>query len=367
MNVLFERLCRAVLLLSPALVAACGGGGADLTRVTVIATSCPGGAGTLPNTSCRVLQIQTPGNAPSGVELRVSEPPGAVVGTVFLGAGGSGTEFFANQPGGSELIVDLLAQGFRVVDRLWYEGWMSPAPRLVGKSSRPAALIRWVRDNVHTVGAFCALGFSGGATAIAYGLTTHDLEDVLDVVVFTGGPGKARLDYLCLTPTAAWALQCPALVPPGVMLCSTPCTSRSGQACAITHVSPTAAELVAESILHPGADLDYPTTLVHMLLGALDCSTTVPQALLFRDSMTTPSVLAFVPGAPHAVHSTAAGRTAIAQALLGAQPESSGPAGPYVRFSVTVIEGERSATVNGQSAPDGGWHARQDSNLRHSD
>jgi hypothetical protein len=272
---------------------------------------------------------------------------------VLLLSGGTGVEFYSNLPGGPELIQELLDQGFRVVEFIWYGGWVAPGPSFLEKAARPAELVRWVRDNVHTVGPFCAVGLSGGSNQLAYGLTAYDLESLLDVVVLTSGPGKSRHDYLCLTPSTQWAATCPSIVPAGVMECGQPlCMASNEQLCWITQVYPTVPELVADSILHPSADLDYPNTLLYMLLGTQDCGTAVPQALLFQNALLSPSVLQFV-STPHSFQSTQAGRDAVVQALTGTLPTPSGPNGPYVHFSVVVTDGERSATLQGETVQAG--------------
>jgi hypothetical protein len=57
--------------------------------------------------------------------------------------------------------------------------------------------LRWLKVNAHSSGQFCAVGQSGGSSALAYTLTHHGIEGKLDGVVLTGGPTMANLTFGC--------------------------------------------------------------------------------------------------------------------------------------------------------------------------
>lgn len=346
-----EHPFRALLWLAVALLSGCsgGGGGGPAPSVTVLsANSCPSGSGTLPGGICMLLRIDTAALPPIELEIRVLEadPAATYLGTVVACSGNNGTLFTEELSGGDQMIAELVAQGFRVVDRRWVTSWLQPGPIRDG-AERFAVLARWIHDNLHTGGAFAALGNSGGSSEIGYGLTTWQLGDVLDLAVLTSGPGLSRIDYQCLPPTAAWAAQCPSNVPMGVLECWPPsCTAGNEPSVCSGIGNQTAAELYADSVLHPDAELSFPGTLVQVLIGAQDCTVSTPQAVLFQQSLLGPSAIQYVPGTPHGFYTTVEGRMAITTALLGGPPQPAEPA-PVAGFHISLIEGEREATLSG--------------------
>ncbi len=274
------------------------------------------------------------GNPSIDVELRVSEPDPLLPlrGTVLFGSGGTGVDFYTEQPGGETLFLDLLGRGFRLVEYRWTTGWFESGSSVKQQSARYAILLVWVHDNVHTTGAFCASGNSGAATEIAYALTTWSAGDLLDAAVLTSGPPTTRLDYLCVSPPPpGWAGLCGSIVPPGVLQCGQPeCTAGVGSTaalmCAVLPPSPLPGQLEADSILHPAAVLSQPRTLVQCLLGVLDCTVAIPQALLFANALTSPVAVEWVPQTPHLLSSSEQGRSAVVRALLAAAPAQASPA-----------------------------------------
>jgi hypothetical protein len=333
-------------LFATALVtSACGGGGGaggsslvgPAGGVTLLSTACSG-LGSGGAASCRFLRVETQNNPGIDVELRILEaaPGTAFVGTVVVGSGGGGEQFYGDTSGGALLIAELRERGLRVIDRRWLGGWSSGGESIREMSARYAVLLRWIDTFVHDAGVLAAVGYSGGSNEIAYGLTSWGIDDVLDRVVLTSGPGFARLDYMCIEPLAPWSSQCPAIVPAGALTCSPiQCTLPAATVC----TGRTEAELLADSVLHPLATTAFPTTPIDVLLGADDCSTSVPLGLVFAGAVSTPLTLAFVPEAPHELQQTVRGRRAIVRALLaGTAP--AGPAKTHVGFSITVIEGD---------------------------
>ena len=346
----------ALLLLGLGLVAGCSGGGGGSSSkpgqttvpgtATVLPGVCTSGPGPIPGAVCMTLTVESLGNVAATLELRVVDPAPAVplLGTVILGSGGAGMEFLVDSPGGTELSNNLLAAGFRIVDRRWDAGWIEGQSSILDQSARFAVLADWVRTNLHTTGALCVFGNSGGAAEIAYSLTSWNGDDLFDVAVLSSGPPLSRLDYLCEAPASpTWAALCLSLVAPGLLTCGQPtCEPEPGNpVCPLLPVNPAPGQLLAESILHPGAELDYPTTTVQMLLGAQDCTSAVPLALLFLNAVTSPIGLGIVPNAPHELFSTAEGRDAILLALttsLGVPDAGATQAGPHTRVHVTWIE-----------------------------
>ncbi|MAG57716.1 MAG: hypothetical protein CMJ83_15625 [Planctomycetes bacterium] len=294
-----------------------------LGTVAVLATPCPGGAG--PGTTCHVLRISCTGIPDIDVRVRVTNPAAGVPmrGTVLMGVGGGGVGFYGDRVGGAPLQMDLLAAGFRVVDRSWVSGWFNDAAGVRKQSCRYATLLTWVRANLHTGGAFCATGNSGGSGELCYALTTWGRGAILDVAVPTGGPPMSRLDLLCQTPaTPQWTSQCMNVVPANVMTCQPGCTVMPGHT--VCTRCPT--QLRQDSILFLGAQRNFPTTRVHQVIGANDCSSAVPAGMLFHTAVLSEKIVEFPANTPHWVATSQEGRDAILRAILGGAACTPGPA-----------------------------------------
>lgn len=299
---------------------------------------CPSGTGSLADTTCMRLEVRCGhlGLPPIGVEVRISEPPAGVPlrGTVVFGTGAGGDSFYAEHHGGSgrPLLEDLQALGFRVVDRRWEKPWFGDGGGMLRQSCRYATLLDWVYRNVHTAGAFCATGNSGGSGEIGYALTTWGLDAVLDVAVPTSGPPMARLDYMCLDPPG-WQALCASLIPPYVMDVQPACvnTDPNHPSCIACSTSATLQDLEEDSILHPNATLHFPTTRVHQVIGSMDDKTAVPMGLLFHEAVSSEAVVEFVPGGTHWIAETRQGRDAVLRAILGGAACAPGPASMQAR------------------------------------
>ena len=297
-----------------------------LTRTaTVLPGPGPSGPGTILNTTSALLRIEGQGNTPIQVELRISEPNATVplAGTVLLSSSGGGTKFYGESTNGRMLLIELLAAGYRVVDRRWIVNWFSTEPSIKQQSARYATLLEWVDDNVHTTGSFNATGNSGGSSEIAYALTTWNGANLLDTVVLTSGPPHSRLDYFCDSPASAeWAAICATIVPAGVMQCGIPiCTRNLSPLCSVLPQNPAPGELEEDSILHSAAILDFPGTDIFVLLGAEDCGSSVPLGLLFFNALTSIETLGFSKNTPHIFSDAPEGRAAIKSAITGVVPE----------------------------------------------
>ena len=291
---------------------------------TVLPGACPSGPGTILNSTCVLLSIEGLGNIPIEVELRIIEPNAAlpIAGTVLLGSGSGGMDFYTGGVGGRALAIELLSAGYRIVDRRWTVNWFSTGSSIKKQSARYATLLQWVRDNVHTTGTFNATGNSGGASELAYALTTWNGGDLLDTAVLTSGPPHSRLDYFCDSRASTeWAAICATIVPAGVMQCGTPfCTRGLSQLCPVLPTNPAPDELEEDSILHSAAVLDFPSTDIFVMFGAEDCSSSVPLGLLFFNALTSVETLGFAQNTPHTFTSSPEGRMAIQGAITGAGP-----------------------------------------------
>ena len=288
-----------------------------LGTVTESAETCP--AGPLANTVCRRFAVACPGIKDIQVSVRIIEPAEGVAfrGTVVMGSGGSGAGFYGGDEGGQLLEKSVTGMGFRVIDRSWAGGWPTAEGGMVKESCRYATLLTWVHDHLHKGGKFVATGNSGGSAEISYALTTWGRADILDVAIPTSGPPLGRLDYACVKEASPeWSAMCASIVPKGVMECSSGCILGPGNAvCKQVTAEPTTEQLLNDSVMHPGAVVNYPKTKVYFLYGAHDCGEPVPIGLTYATKVTSEKSIQFVPRTPHALFSTPEGREAIRKAI----------------------------------------------------
>jgi len=306
--------------------------GPALGSVTELNGPCPADLGPMTNTICRQFQVACPGLKPIAVQLRITEPAVAAPfrGTVVVGSGGNDAGFYAGQVGGRLFVADIAAMGFRVVDRAWAGGWTTQEGGLKKESCRYATLLTWIHDHVHTRGRFVATGNSGGSAEIGYALTSWGRGDILDVAIPTSGPPLGRLDYACVKQASPeWASLCASIVPKGVMECTSACVlGPANSVCQETSTDPTPEQLLDDSVVHPGAVLDYPKTKLYFLYGAHDCGEPVPIGLTYATRVTSQKTIEFVPHTPHALFSTPEGREAIMKAIKQGTAGSSAPMQP---------------------------------------
>jgi hypothetical protein len=262
---------------------------------------------------------------PLQVQIRITEPAAGVPfrGTVVMGSGRGGDTFYAGQQG-KILVQEVAAMGFRVVDRAWdgENGWSTKEAGFLKESCRYATLLTWIHDHLHKQGKFVATGNSGGSAEISYALTTWGRGDILDVAIPSSGPPLGHMDLACVNrPSPEWASLCASIVPKGVMECTPGCLLALG-VCRETGPSPTPQQLLEDSVVHPGAVLNYPKTKVYFLYGAHDCGGDRPSSgepvtigLTYATKVTSQKAIRFVPHTPHALYSTPEGRAAIEKAI----------------------------------------------------
>ena len=243
----------------------------------------------------------------------------------MLGSGSNGTAFYLGAEYGAEVRTSLTNAGFRVVDRAWPApaGWYADhSMGLRASGCRYATLVTWLRSTYHRAGGFCASGNSGGAAEIGYAMTAWGSESVIDLVIPSGGPAVARLDYACGSQTnQAWIDRCGANIPNGLFACATSngkptCFLPAGQeVCTRTSATPTEAELRMDSVMFEGADVNYPRTKMHFLNGTADCASTLPNGMEWANAITSEKSVEWVAGMPHPILNSAVGRDALVRTI----------------------------------------------------
>jgi hypothetical protein len=206
------NLVTLPMILIPLLGDAASGQSLPLGVLTVTGTpsgDCP------PGFTCTGFTVAAPGvtnNAPGWFAVAphtAAEPRGMVV--LFTGSGGQ--RWWTN--GMSELLTfteDLRAEGFTVVQVKWGTNWLESSPgNEAGQArlaARPATVIKYIHDAIYQPmnlpprpvgdGGFVVTGNSGGASQVAYALSHYGLEDILDVVIPTGGPPHSNISRAVL-------------------------------------------------------------------------------------------------------------------------------------------------------------------------
>lgn len=301
----------------------------QLGTVTVLDDPCPDGAGELAGTTCQLVEVACPGIPALRAQVRITAPPAEAAprGTILFGTGGGGQGWYDRGRTAALMMRSLAADGFRIVQRAWLEQWESGGAGLNAAACRYATLLTWVHDEVHTEGALCATGNSGGSAEIGYALSRWDREAILDLAVPTGGPVMSRVDLGCLD-FDEWPEQCQMQIPDGsscepeAVQCNyqgsnfqnidgpylpdTPCE---------LHDESFADTFLADSILSPDADLDFGATPVHQIFGENDCSGALPQGVLWYDAVTSEKAQTFVPDTGHGTAGTEQGAAAIRRVL----------------------------------------------------
>ncbi len=120
--------------------------------------------------------------------------PEVSIGTIVLMGDGEGTEFYSGQSNeANELVEKLKDVGLTVYEILWKDrgGWSANVNRqgmanaMCGFSEVVKMIYNDLAINKDRV---CAHGNGYGATQLAFGLAKHNLEDIVDFVVYEDGP-----------------------------------------------------------------------------------------------------------------------------------------------------------------------------------
>lgn len=182
--------------------------------------------------TCQAVVVRCPGVSRSAraflaVELATASKTRGVV--VFF-SGARGTSYWSTSGGRrssatptESFLATLRRDGFITIQVRWDDAWLvAPAGEQPGPARlacRPASVIKWVYQRFYVplglspkVGrcGFCITGNSGGATQVSYALSHYGLDEIVDMVIPSGGPPHAALVKGCLADDplyrfAGWA------------------------------------------------------------------------------------------------------------------------------------------------------------------
>src|SRR5439155_25769229 len=113
----------------------------------------------------------------------------------------------------SALVDELRSLGFTVAQARWVTSWLesstNDAAGQAHLACRPATLIKFLHGNYFLpmgvtnqqpgIAGFCISGNSGGSSQGGYALSHYGLDDILDVVIPSGGPPHSALAKSCMT------------------------------------------------------------------------------------------------------------------------------------------------------------------------
>ena len=249
-------------------------------------------------------------------------------GTVIFTVGGFGRGRYNKLPMRKLTQQKVLAAGFEVFQVEWTgpEGWGTDAWgagfRRVGCGY--PEVVRWIAAKAVNGEVVCAQGNSGGSLQNSYGLALYGLEDVLDMVIMSGGPPLSRLDQYCFPERARDLGREPGAEAGAPRMAAT--TGRTlvdvvmgweGTADYCKRVDRPSSEIVEslqrDSLVPPFAeekrDFNYPTTKVNFVESLEDPA--ARQGRLYFDAVSSAKQWHDVPGRAHQVDNTEAGSALI--------------------------------------------------------
>ena len=136
-------------------------------------------------------------------------------GTVILTTGGNGDIFYggtniSNTTPNSETVIALRDADYETFEIKWLgdRGWATdnPGAGLKALMCAYSEIVRWIVDTLATnLDVTGATGNSGGGAQIGYGLAIYGLEELLNVVVLSGGPPHSDVWDVCFGGRASRA------------------------------------------------------------------------------------------------------------------------------------------------------------------
>jgi len=277
---------------------------------------------------------------------------GAARGFVLFFTGGDGTNWWSAQvPELSALVDELRSLGFTVAQARWASSWLESSPgNDAGQAHlacRPATLIKFLHDSYYVpmgitnkqpgMAGFCISGNSGGSSQVGFALSHYGLDDILDVVVPTGGPPHSALAKSCMTNADE---QCYWFDLGTLEFIDRGFGIFNNNGPALRHDATFIPRWLEESVSTGGNDYFHPATRVNFVIGQNDPAMQCISSDYFNRLRTngTP-FLAYqiAPGTPHAVYSTDIGRTLIKAAILGLTLSSPVYTNHQVQFYVSGV------------------------------
>lgn len=285
---------------------------------------------------CSGLEVMCPGvtNSAKGYLAVAAHTQGTPRGLIMFFTGARGTNWWSSRSEAYTLAEELRALGFTIAQVRWEDSWLVSSPGNDAGTARlgcrPATVIRHVYDNYYLplgvrlsrIGqaGFCVTGNSGGASQVSYALSHYGLENILNVVIPTGGPPHSALAKSLLNNPGEegywYSLDTRRFIDEGFGF-------SDGNGPGARQDPAFTSRWLAESVATGGSDYNHPTTRIHFIIGENDAT---GQQVVSSDysnrlrSEGSPFVtVEIVPDTPHSITGTAAGRAALKAAILADQ------------------------------------------------
>ncbi len=328
-------LCAALLMTAPPGHVRAQGSATPFPLGTIqpaLATNaeCPAGY------TCSGFEVTCPSvtNPANGYLALAAHTQGTPRGLIMFFTGSRGTNWWSSRPDAFALAEELRTLGFTIAQVRWEDSWLVSSPGNDAGTAhlgcRPATVIRHVYDNYYLplgitlsrIGqaGFCITGNSGGASQVSYALSHYGLEDILNVVIPTGGPPHSALAKSLLNNPGeegyGYSLDTRQFIDEGFGFFD-------GNGPGARQDPAFTPRWLAESIATGGSDYNHPTTRVHFIIGENDATgqqvVSSDYSNRLRNEGSPFVTVEIVPGTPHSIISTAAGRAALKAAILADQ------------------------------------------------
>lgn len=261
------------------------------------------------------VRVDYEGLAPREAEIRVNHNPNSK-GTVIFISGGWGKSWYSDfGEYKAQTVNKMLDEGYETYEIKWL-GEMGWGTDNFGQGPKKLTLaiadvVRWIvihiANNPDIVG---AVGSSCGSNILAYGLTKHGLDDILDVVLLAPGPAWTDLVTLC------------DIGMPGAKFIVDYCMGWQGDEdyCQGTDkpewvIQALQEQSIVSSVPGESRDFHYPATKVVFIEGELDEPSMV-NAWLFCDTIASEKSWIVLPGVGHGVPNDPGGAATIQEMLL---------------------------------------------------
>jgi len=275
-------------------------------------STCPAGF------TCRGLKVTCPGT-PQVATFYATRLTVNPVGTVIFFTGGAGTTYWSSANEFLPSFVnDLIALRYNVLQVRWKSEWEASARGLnsgIAKlACRPATMISYLHKTFQpATSRLIITGNSGGASQVSYPLAYYGLDQIVDVMIPTGGPPHSALQKSCMQNAGEDGYWFDAGRRSridnafGFFSANGPCYLRDGR-----YIP----RWTAESVAYGGTDYFYDNTRVHMIIGAKDRIQVI--ASDYEQKLTdsgTPVVLEILPNVGHDIFDYSLGRDALFSAI----------------------------------------------------
>jgi hypothetical protein len=288
--------------------------------------------------TCYLVQVNCPGIENISMALKVNPPSGTPTGTVMFAVGGGNTEWYDQHfTYGPNAIEMVQAAGYDTVQTNFmfkpagfgknqkFAGWLTGPGGARSLACRWATVAVWVHSNIAKANTpFCATGNSAASAAAGYALADYGLGSMFNMLEQTSGPPLTHIDRgcLCNTPkeqtTCGQALISECYGMDSLMFIDPSYNNTKCSTAVKTHHSSYDGQFLHDSLDSTDATFNYPTTDIHFVIGGLDTSGAVPQALDWSKAITaktTPTVDC-VADAPHELLDVLDGATKVASDLI---------------------------------------------------